>query len=131
MSVKINVNTGQLESLKQKLKHKRAVFAAIGAFADNQLQMTQSGGQDPYGNRWAALKSGRPSFLRETGTLEATRLWESGDNWARVTFGASYAPFHQSGTSRMPQRQLIPQDGLPGAWASPINRIVDRWANTL
>lgn len=128
--IRLNVNQSGFSALQSQIRDTSAVFSAIGAFADSSLQTTQSAGQNPYQETWAALATGSPSFLRDQGTLEASRAWESGRNQARVTFGASYAQFHQSGTSKMPQRKLVP-DTMPPHWEGTINRIIERWANRL
>lgn len=128
--IKLTVNQSGFAALKSQIRDTSAVFAAVGAFADSSLQTTQSSGQDPYQETWAPLATGSPSFLRDQGTLEASRAWESSRNRARVTFGAAYAQFHQSGTSKMPQRKLVPES-MPPHWEGTITRIVERWANRL
>lgn len=128
--IRLKVNQRGFSALRSQMRDTSGVFSAIGAYADSALQTTQSAGQDPYQNTWATLATGRPSFLRDSGTLEASRAWQSSRSSARVTFGARYARYHQSGTSKMPQRQLVPES-MPGHWEGTITRIVERWANRL
>lgn len=68
------------------------------------------GGFDPYGQTWAPLKDGSASHLEASGDLRGAvhvLPWEG----ISVEFDVPYAQYHQTGTSRMPQRRLVPEEG--------------------
>ena len=78
---------------------------------EHRLYYAEEAGPD---GAWAALapstlaqkKSG--AILRETGAMAAGTSSEAGKLEARVfNAGPKYAQFHQTGTSRMPQREII------------------------
>lgn len=75
---------------------------------------------DPYGDAWAPLKARAGMILSDTGHLRnSVAIAAATGSQIRIAIGASYAPFHQKGTKRMPQRMILPRDGdLPAAWAS-------------
>lgn len=127
----IKIDTSGLDSWIARFQNKSALFSAIGAYADVKLQEGQSAGRDPYGAGWTPKKDGGASTLRDTGALEASRSWSSSSSSARVGYGAAYAQFHQTGTSKMVQRRLVPDEGLPGSWKSELDRLVETWASSL
>ena len=112
---------------------KIAAIAAsqIATQVDKEFAM----GADPYGAAWAALaprtlaKGRFPPPLTDTGaTHQSVRAEAEGSN-VRVTVDGQ-AHWHQSGTSNMPARPILPEDGgsLPDAgekaFASAIKRIL-------
>jgi phage gpG-like protein len=72
-------------------------------------------GVDPFGEEWAALspatlKKGRhPPPLTDEGLLRAAHVAPLQSAGLEVSFDEDYAEFHQSGTGRMPKRQLVPE----------------------
>lgn len=85
-----------------------------------QLVQAEFGSQsDPYGNAWAPLKARAGMILSDTGRLRGSVASSSSSNEVRVRVTASYGVYHQHGTSRMPKRQILPNEGdLPGEWRS-------------
>jgi hypothetical protein len=72
-------------------------------------------GVDPFGNAWedlrpSTLKKGRhPPPLTDEGVLRAVHVAPLQSAGLEVDFPEDYAEFHQSGTSRMAKRQLVPE----------------------
>jgi phage gpG-like protein len=93
-------------------------------------------GVDPYGMPWAPLaestmKRGRtPPPLTDSGALAAVRVDPLQSAGILVAFDEDYARYHQSGTSRMPQRRLVPDDGnfQHSLWYPPI---VEAYSNAM
>jgi phage virion morphogenesis protein len=131
MAFSVRISRDGFEELINAIEDTQPLFQAIGQMADRRLQDTQSAGQDPYGRTWEPLATGEPSFLRQTGDLENSRNWEAGQGYARIGFGAHYAKFHQTGTSKMPRRRLVPDRGLPGDWDQEISDLAEEWANAI
>ena len=129
-TMQIQVDASDLHRLAARLADQSPLWAQISALADGKLQQTHSSGQDPYGSGWAAKKDGGASFLRDRGNLEASRSFTSSASSATVGYGAFYAQFHQTGTSKMVARQLVP-DSMPPDWQSPIDSLVEAWAASL
>jgi phage gpG-like protein len=88
-------------------------------------------GEDPYGNAWAPLKPAtlargrRPPPLTDTRRLRrGIRVFPMAKAGIQITVDAPYAGFHQSGTSRMGARPILPKRGLPKKWRAAIERSV-------
>ena len=126
----IIADTSQLNALAAKFSNLSPFFAWLAAFADARLQDSQSAGTDPFGVTWAALKTGAPSFLRDTGNLEASRNFSSSGMSASINYGAFYAEFHQFGTSKMVARPLVPDRMVP-SWQAPIEAEAQRLINSI
>lgn len=129
MAFNVKISRDGFEEIINAIEDTEPLFQAIAQMADRKLQDTQSAGQNPYGATWEPLKTGEPSFLRKTNDLESSRNWESSRKSAKIGFGAHYAKFHQSGTSKMPRRRLVPDEGLPGDWEDEVNDLAEEWTN--
>lgn len=84
-------------------------------------------GLDPYGTPWAPLA---PSTLKKHGPPPLTDSGEMRDHTDAVSAGPNIiatspepAEFHQSGTHRMPAREILPNEneGLPQSWHAAID----------
>jgi phage virion morphogenesis protein len=68
---------------------------------------------DPDGNKWASLSANTlktkrsGAILRETSALMGSISSTISGDVAIVTASQSYGIFHQTGTSKMPQRQFL------------------------
>ena len=85
-------------------------------------------GTAPDGTTWAPLKrrAGRP--LRDTGRLMngLTRAARITDRGFALGTNVSYAPYHQSGTTRTPARPFLPAPGeLPRSWEGPLREAAE------
>ena len=67
----------------------------------------------PDGAAWAALspftvaKKGGGDIMVDSGALAGAFTASVSDTFARISNGAAYLHFHQSGTSRMPSREIM------------------------
>lgn len=96
----------------------RASSEAIRALIARQF----AEGTDAYGNTWAPLADGQDSHLYRTGNLfRSIDVRPMAGAGVQITVGAEYGAYHQSGTSRMPARPILP-DGpeLPEEWERKI-----------
>jgi phage gpG-like protein len=115
----------------------------IGAAALKLVQDGFNNSSDPYGTRWAPLKSRRGKPLQKTGRLyrsAATRPL-AGAVGVELGLTASYAVFHQDGTrgrasakgtmhqssGGIPARMMVPtvEHGLPEKWDKAFEVAVD------
>jgi hypothetical protein len=87
-------------------------------------------GTDPYGEKWAAKADGSPSHLEDSGALSAFDIRALPGSGIVVSFGEDYAQYHQSGTSKMAQRRLVPDEGdfNRSLWYAPI---VEAYSNAI
>lgn len=80
----------------------------------------------PYGAAWAphseatVKRWGEHAILDLSGALKSLDVRPSGGAGITVTLGAPYGQFHQTGTSRMPARPILPYAGLPAKWSAAI-----------
>ncbi len=98
-----------------------------------ELKKEFADGKDPYGKPWAPLKpstikSGRkPPPLTAGGTLrDGTEAKPMAGAGIQVTVGAPYGVFHQTGTSKMAARKILPEKSFPKAWTTAIVNAVKR-----
>ena len=115
--------TGDFAALAHKADELRELAGALAEIAELARGRIQeivdralSAGVDPYGRPWAPTKDGsRPlaglSVLVDVrgGTITATCSDPSSD-------------YHQAGTGRMPQRMIVPDEGmgLPPEWQAVL-----------
>jgi hypothetical protein len=76
-------------------------------------------GTDPYGNAWNA-----PNNLLDTGAMISTLTVS---NNLEISIGGP-ADYHQSGTSRMPARKILPNsdEELPLSWLQALADATDK-----
>lgn len=102
------------EGLSQKLAEE----------AQRQYRADFAKGVDPYGAVWAKGKKVSGKTLINTGYLRASgEIEQISAEGFRFRVYAPYASFAQYGTTRSPQRMIVPSAryGL-GAWGAPFNR---------
>lgn len=97
--------------------------AAAAERIEDLIDQQFSDGTDPYGNTWEALATGVPSHLTDTTALrsgiEVKPMRGAG---VSVTVDEAYAGFHQTGTSSMPARPILPYAGLPSSWNDALEQ---------
>lgn len=97
----------------------------LAAALPAEIERQFSAGSDPYGAAWAPLARGGQSHLIETGTMLASLVVTSTGKEIQMSMD-SPAPYHQSGTSRMPARPIFPDEGqIPPSWEAIIQAAVD------
>ena len=111
------------------LPRRVAEKAAPGLTKLLQRQFVQ--GANPYGRKWRKLATGAPSHLTESGRLRrGTRAAPLPGRRAgvRILLGAPYAIYHQTGTRHMPARKILPERGMPAAWAAVLRKAMKQAA---
>ncbi len=108
---------GYAKTLRQLGRTVPARMARVAASAlTAKLQAGFDAGSDPYGNGWAPLATGGASHLEKSGAMRAgTRVVPASGSGLNM-LAPSPANFHQSGTSRMPARRVLPDNGVPASW---------------
>ena len=96
---------------------KRDVLTNIGAEAIELVAEGFKKESDPYGKHWAPLKARVGRILQDTGRLRSSFTFHVlGSTSVKIGPGVGYATFHQSGTSRMVARKMVPEGRLPSEW---------------
>lgn len=97
------------------------------------LQKQFDEGTDPYGRSWRSLMPSTMARGRQNPPLTDTRKLRNGTKayalpgkeGLRLTVGASYATFHQtgfhSGRTYVAPRRIFPREGLPRSWVKILN----------
>ncbi len=111
-----------LSSLKIELKTKVLESAApiIKGLLDQQI----SAGTDPNGIPWKPNQDGSKPL---DGIQKYVHVKASGES-LKITLDDP-ASYHQTGTSKLPRRQIVPTDTIPASWETEIQAIVDEAVN--
>jgi hypothetical protein len=94
------------------------------------IQQEYDAGTDPYGRPWSPLKASTLARGRTPPPLTASRQMRDKTRAVPMSGGGiqleapSPANFHQSGTSVMAKRPILPEHGLPAAWKGEIDKAV-------
>lgn len=126
---------GRLEKLLEQLARVPRKTAAIAApLITRELKAQFAKGVDPYGRPWAPLRPSTlerhgPPPLTDSGVLrDGTKAMVRDGNRAgiHIVLGARYGYFAQSGFRagkiRVKPRRILPQQGMPAAWAAILKR---------
>ncbi|MBX9812229.1 MAG: phage virion morphogenesis protein [Burkholderiales bacterium] len=123
-----------------------AALNAIGRVLKTHIQLGFHTGTDPYGQKWAPLKTRSGQPLRDKGHLMGSIDYQVEGNSVTIGTNMSYAPTHQFGATieaknakalrfivegkpvfigrghkiTIPPRTMFPLDGLPGPWRDDI-----------
>lgn len=120
---------GHLRKLQKRAVLDRAKkLAAAAVLTEVKLGFRDS--RDPYGSAWAPLKgrSGKP--LLDTGALRNSFHSEPTDRGFSIGSSVHYATYHQTGTIRMPARQMLPVNALAPGWSRAIEKSVTKaWSD--
>ena len=102
------------------------------ALAEQYVDLIREGfsnEQDPSGKAWAPLKRRSGKILQDTGRLRSGFAVKAVTaRGFSVTASVSYSTYHQSGTSRMPARQMVPEGELPPAWEKALAETIEDFA---
>jgi phage gpG-like protein len=134
----------QLETVKSAAIPK--VAERVGVALVKQVMDEFRESRDPYGNAWApvqrnrrrdraarnrriarglAVKADKP--LLDTGRLRGSTGYSVRGAQVRVFLTANYASYHDQGTRRIKQRQILPSEGrLPAKWEKAIEKEAKR-----
>ncbi len=114
--VKITISGNAKDELTVLIKKAASIDKPIREatlFMERETKLNFARETDPDGNPWSALSPSTlkykrtNSILRETGTLANSVAGESNGTVGRVRISSDYGIWHQTGTSRMPQRKII------------------------
>jgi phage gpG-like protein len=82
--------------------------------------------QAPDGDAWAPLKAREGQPLQDTGRLKSSFRAKASGTVVKVGTSVAYAPYHQTGTSRMPARPMLPEPGeLPPLWRASLDEAAE------
>lgn len=98
--------------------------AGIGNAALALIETEFNTATDPYESPWAPTKRPNP-ILVDTGTLKSTFTLEVNPDSAIIRNATPYGGYHQAGTSKMPQRMILPDSGMPVKWDEEFRKALD------
>lgn len=136
MTTTIQINSVQVDNalaeLARRTSHLQPAFNEIGLQLHSNVVDCFQHEQSPDGINWAALspqtikkrRGGGANILRDTGSMFASLGHNATDNYAEVTIGQDYAPWHQFGTENMPARPFFPSETLPSLWQDEILAVI-------
>lgn len=121
-----------LDELTRRCQHMQPVFNEIGLKLYQNIVDCFEQEKSPDGINWAALspqtikkrRDGGANILRDTGSMFTSLGHNATDNYAEVTIGQDYAPWHQFGTENMPARPFFPSETLPSLWEDEILAVI-------
>jgi hypothetical protein len=109
------------------------VSAEVSKELTKELQKEYTSGSDPYGKPWAPLKPStlakgrRPPPLTDTGRMKSgTVAFPLPGAGVAVVVGAEYGKYHQTGTSKMEARPILPDKGMPPKWREIVKRVASK-----
>ena len=133
LEVKASHVIAQLDQLRRAIESPSAVMADIGQFGVEQLDETWQAETNPYGVAWPPLapatlrqKTG-PSMLIESGSMNAGLGYQVSGDGVEIGVLSDIAIFHQEGTSKMPARKVVPDEGLPPEWEPALTTLVESY----
>lgn len=122
-----------LDELTRRCQNMQPVFNEIGLKLHQNIVECFQEEKSPDGINWAALspqtikkrRGGGANILRDTGAMFESLGHNATNNYAEVTIGQDYAPWHQFGTENMPARSFFPNEILPQNWETEILEIIN------
>jgi len=88
--------------------------------AEEAIELTKQGfaaEKDPFGSPWAPIKHRKGKILQDTARMKNSFFVGAvGPGGFRFGTNVKYAGFHQTGTSKMPRRMMVPESDLPPRW---------------
>lgn len=131
LQISVKVDKAALDALANKLKDLQEPLGKAGLYMERETRLNFSKESDPDGAAWAGLaastllQKGTSAILRETGSLVGSVAAEPPSaRSVKVSASTSYGIFHQTGTSKMPQRQFI---GIGARHVAEINKIFEAY----
>ena len=144
---------GRLEDLRRRLgqvaspQFKEALARRLAGTVTKLLADEFRESRDPYGRPWAPVVRNRGRDVRararraakgktpradkpliDTGRLRAASIATAAGTSVRVVIPVEYASYHQYGTRRMPQRQIVPMVETGGEgpiWTAAFEKEID------
>lgn len=114
-SVDVRINRDEVKKITGRIKNVIPPLALFAKKKANDIQKQFETGTDPEGKPWAPLspktvalkKQNKDKILVHYGPLRKSIKVEVVQEGLRLTAGVPYAKFHQSGTSKIPQRLIL------------------------
>lgn len=110
-----------IDRAASQLEKPVALMNIIGATMEQNIGLRFITKTDPGGNAWLPLapatlarKKGAGSLLELSGHGKTSLGYNAGTDFVEVGFGEGYMGFHETGTQRMPRRQLLTDDPVAG-----------------
>lgn len=110
-----------IDRAASQLEHPVELMRLIGQTLRENIDHRFDSRTDPAGNPWLPLspktlarKKGRGSMLVATGVGRRSLTLNAGDDFVEIGFGQGYMGYHETGTQRMPRRQLLTDDFVAG-----------------
>lgn len=113
------------------------LMSDIGTYVKGRLEQGFASESDPYGKAWSPLAASTlrqkvgGSILTDKGAMRGSLTSIPSAQQVEVGVSAPYAKFHQRGTSKMPQRGMVPDKGLPPRDVQPIESLVREYMSSL
>lgn len=106
-----------------------AAVAEVRSIIERDLHAKYSREADPYGRSWAPRVGGKNDdghpLLNKSGALKSSLSVSVNDDGSLdISYDDPKATYHQKGTSRMPQRLLVPSaKDIPPEWRTAFNKV--------
>lgn len=122
----IKMIIGKYASLHRNLT--RRVMEAEAGVMGQLLRQGFRDQLDPYGNKWEKNSDG--SKFDRNGAIQKSFKTSYTDDSAKIESDLDFAIFHQTGTKRLPQRRMLPDDASGGleksTWQAPMHLVLSK-----
>lgn len=116
--VDLNPTLKQFKKLGGKLTNTQPLMGEVGQYLVSTIDNSFRKEADPYNKKWQPLspatisekeRKGYPlKILTRTGTMRSSVRYTVKNKSVQIVVDTSYATFHQTGTRKMPKRQIVP-----------------------
>lgn len=108
-----------METKKAERDIASLVAKNIENFIDNQFILKR----DPFGKKWAIDKDG--NLFDPDGVIHDSIKVKAKGNEVEISSSLDYTIYHQTGTAKMPQRMIYPEDELPKKWEKKMQESIN------
>lgn len=132
--MKIKISVTAADAIKQEGRSflESINLDRVGQGVVKQIRDDFNLSQDPYGNKWQALKYPRraPRNTDNKPLVDSGKLRDS-YSYRKIKMGLTiatqvkYAQYHQFGTARMVARKMLPDSVAPQTWVDAIQSAID------
>jgi phage gpG-like protein len=108
----------QFKKLGGKLTNPQPLLEEVGQYLVSTIDNSFRKEVDPYNKKWQPLspatisekeRKGYPlKILTRTGTMRSSVRYQVKSKSVQIVVDTSYTTFHQTGTRKMPKRQIVP-----------------------
>lgn len=121
--VDIQPTLKRFKKLGGRLTNQQELMEDIGNYLVSGIGNSFKKEVDPYNKKWQQLspatisekeRKGYPlKILTRTGKLRSSVRFVVNNKSVRIIVDSNYATFHQTGTKKIPKRQILPEGKLP------------------